>query len=136
MRIETPPRVGSPAHCHSSDGLSADGEGCNRGVANGRRMRKFGPIGSVLGLAFLALGGMRAARGFRRANRTGDVEAHLGEGTAVGGGERVEVVGLYLFASHGAAGAHVAAGGVVYGPHRVDHRRFAADRVEALDVEG
>ena len=65
----------------------------------------------------------------------GDIAAHLRERAAVRGGERVEAVALHGLARDRAARARLSACRPAHGPHRLDQRRLARNRLEALDVD-
>src|SRR5208282_216837 len=87
-------------------------------------------------LAILAyrLPWLRFLPGFRT-DCGGDVGAHLRDRAAVRGRERVEALTLHGLARDGAARARFSAGSLAHGPHRLDHRRVALNRLETLDID-
>src|SRR5262249_40427002 len=69
-----------------------------------------------------------------RADRARDVAAHRREGTAVGGGKRIEAGVRHRLPRDGPARACPALC-AAHGPYRVDHHLAPGDGVEALDVD-
>src|SRR5262249_4032645 len=81
-----------------------------------------------------AVPSLRSQLGFGADGR-GDVVAHLGDGLAVGGGERVKTLSLHGLACDGAARADLSAGGLADGPYRLERGGLSLDRLEALYVD-